>query len=127
MSVMATPASLSAWQAAGYASRMGLSQTVSKQARSLLLTYVTFYLLGYVYWLLTRNIGEKAARWVCTHMLVFFAISGVAALSGGFGASRPGLGWAVFVTLFALAACVPLRWVLMRFAHWTLGARPVVT
>ncbi|WAT15944.1 acyltransferase family protein [Xanthomonas fragariae] len=293
---------VSGWLAAGYASRTGLSQTVSKQARSLLLTYVTFYLLGYVYWLLTRNIGEKAARWgshpwwepivsmftgigpdlyvqpplwflpvmlvtvvgyvvlrrwmspmliavaslivawfwmnwfpaqrvriffgldvlplslcfyalgalliyfsprlpkslpgsalatlllavpvawladangridlnmlefgrnhvlflvsavlgtlmvicaarlvqswawvqwigrntlliLCTHMLVFFALSGVAALSGGFGASRPGLGWAVFVTLFALVACVPLRWVLMRFAPWTLGARPVV-
>lgn len=55
---------VSGWLAAGYASRnTGLTQTISKQARSLLLPYVTFYLLGYAYWLLTRNIGEKAARW----------------------------------------------------------------
>lgn len=55
---------VSGWLAAGYASRTtGLPQTVGKQARSLLLPYVTFYLLGYAYWLLTRNIGEKAARW----------------------------------------------------------------
>lgn len=51
---------VSGWLASGYASRAtGLSQTVSKQARSLLLPYVVFYLLGYAYWLLTRNIGEK--------------------------------------------------------------------
>lgn len=55
---------VSGWLAAGYASRdTGLTQTIAKQARSLLLPYVTFYLLGYAYWLLTRNIGEKAARW----------------------------------------------------------------
>ncbi|NHF67354.1 acyltransferase family protein [Xanthomonas hortorum] len=76
-------------------------------------------------WAWVQWIGRNTLLILCTHMLVFFVLSGVAALAGGFGASRPGLGWALFVTIFALAACVPLRWFLMRFAPWTLGARPV--
>ncbi len=77
-------------------------------------------------WAWLQWIGRNTLLILCTHMLVFFVLSGVAALAGGFGSARPGLGWAVFVTLFALAACVPLRWILMRFAPWTLGARRVV-
>ncbi|WP_184408350.1 acyltransferase family protein [Xanthomonas sp. 3075] len=76
-------------------------------------------------WAWVQWIGRNTLLILCTHMLVFFVLSGVAAVSGIFGAWRPGLGWAVFVTVFALAACVPLRWLLMRFAPWTLGARPV--
>ncbi|KQQ75360.1 polysaccharide biosynthesis protein GumF [Xanthomonas sp. Leaf131] len=76
-------------------------------------------------WAWVQWIGRNTLLILCTHMLVFFVLSGVAALAGGFGASRPGLGWALFVTVFALVACVPLRWFLMRFAPWTLGARPV--
>ncbi len=76
-------------------------------------------------WAWVQWIGRNTLLILCTHMLVFFVLSGVAALAGGFGTSRPGLGWALFVTIFALAACVPLRWFLMRFAPWTLGARPV--
>lgn len=76
-------------------------------------------------WAWIQWIGRNTLLILCTHMLVFFVLSGVAALAGGFAASRPGLGWAVFVTVFALLACVPLRWLLMRFAPWTLGARPV--
>lgn len=77
-------------------------------------------------WAWLQWIGRNTLLILCTHMLVFFVLSGVAALAGGFGSARPGLGWAVFVTLFALAACVPLRWILMRVAPWTLGARRVV-
>ncbi|PPU20152.1 acyltransferase family protein [Xanthomonas arboricola] len=76
-------------------------------------------------WAWIQWIGRNTLLILCTHMLVFFVLSGVAALAGGFAASRPGLGWALFVTVFALLACVPLRWLLMRFAPWTLGARPV--
>ncbi|MCL1500406.1 acyltransferase family protein [Xanthomonas nasturtii] len=76
-------------------------------------------------WAWLQWIGRNTLLILCTHMLVFFVLSGVAALAGGFGSARPGLAWAVFVTLFALAACVPMRWVLMRFAPWTLGARRV--
>ncbi|MCD0258565.1 acyltransferase family protein [Xanthomonas melonis] len=76
-------------------------------------------------WSWIQWIGRNTLLILCTHMLVFFVLSGVAALAGGFGGARPGLGWAVFVTLFALAACVPMRWILMRFAPWTLGARAV--
>ncbi|WP_115554050.1 acyltransferase family protein [Xanthomonas arboricola] len=75
---------------------------------------------GWVQW-----IGRNTLLILCTHMLVFFVLSGVAAVAGGFGAGRPGLGWAVFVTVFALVACVPMRWLLMRFAPWALGARTV--
>ncbi|MEA9755484.1 acyltransferase family protein [Xanthomonas campestris pv. raphani] len=76
-------------------------------------------------WAWLQWIGRNTLLILCTHMLVFFVLSGVAALAGGFGGARPGLGWAIFVTLFALVASVPLRWFLMRFAPWTLGARPV--
>ena len=76
-------------------------------------------------WTWLQWIGRNTLLILCTHMLVFFVLSGVAALAGGFGGARPGLGWSIFVTLFALVASVPLRWFLMRFAPWTLGARPV--
>ncbi|WP_425533315.1 acyltransferase family protein [Xanthomonas campestris] len=76
-------------------------------------------------WAWIRWIGRNTLLILCTHMLVFFVLSGVAAVAGGFGSARPGLGWAIFVTVFALAACVPMRWFLMRFAPWTLGARTV--
>ncbi|QHG87184.1 acyltransferase family protein [Xanthomonas sp. NCPPB 1638] len=76
-------------------------------------------------WAWIQWIGRNTLLILCTHMLVFFVLSGVAAVAGGVGSARPGLGWAIFVTLFALAACVPMRWVLMRFAPWALGARMV--
>ncbi|MCC4619573.1 acyltransferase family protein [Xanthomonas cassavae CFBP 4642] len=76
-------------------------------------------------WAWIQWIGRNTLLILCTHMLVFFVLSGIAAVAGGFGSTRPGLGWAIFVTLFALAACVPMRWFLMRFAPWTLGARTV--
>lgn len=76
-------------------------------------------------WAWIQWIGRNTLLILCTHMLVFFVLSGVAAVAGGFGSARPGLGWAIFVTLFALAACVPMRWILMRLAPWALGARTV--
>lgn len=76
-------------------------------------------------WAWIQWIGRNTLLILCTHMLVFFVLSGVAAVAGGVGSARPGLGWAIFVTLFALAVCVPMRWILMRFAPWALGARMV--
>lgn len=76
-------------------------------------------------WAWLQWIGRNTLLILCTHMLVFFVLSGGVALAGGLGSAGPGLGWAVFVTLFALAACVPLRWIVMRIAPWALGARAV--
>ncbi|MEE7547185.1 acyltransferase family protein, partial [Xanthomonas sp. Kuri4-1] len=70
-------------------------------------------------------IGRNTLLILCTHLLVFFVLSGVMALAGGFGPGGPGAGWAVFVLAAALAASVPLRWILMRWAPWALGARAV--
>jgi acyltransferase len=39
------------------------AQALAAMARSLLVPYACFFLLAYAYWLLTRHIGEKAARW----------------------------------------------------------------
>lgn len=36
---------------------------LARQARALLVPYVVFFFVAYAYWLLTRNIGEKALRW----------------------------------------------------------------
>lgn len=69
-------------------------------------------------------IGRNTLLILCTHILVFFVLSGVASLLGWFGpGGKPGPGWALFVSAFALAASVPLRMLLMRFAPWSLGAR----
>ncbi|KAB7764048.1 acyltransferase family protein [Xanthomonas maliensis] len=76
-------------------------------------------------WAWVQWIGRNTLLILCTHMLVFFVLSGVAAIVGGFGATGPGLGWAVFVTAFALAACVPMQWFFQHFAPWAIGARPV--
>lgn len=76
--------------------------------------------LAWVQWL-----GRNTLLVLCTHMLVFFVLSGVASLAGGFGQAGPGPGWALFVSAFALLACVPMRWLLMRWAPWALGAGAV--
>ncbi|HBK46223.1 MAG TPA: polysaccharide biosynthesis protein GumF [Xanthomonadaceae bacterium] len=74
--------------------------------------------LGWVQW-----IGRNTLLILCTHLLVFFVLSGAMALVGGFGPAGPGPVWALFVSVFALLASVPMRWVLMRWAPWSLGAR----
>jgi acyltransferase len=70
-------------------------------------------------------IGRNTLLVLCTHLLVFFVLSGVASLLGGFGPTGPGVVWALFVSIVALLACVPIRAVLMRWAPWSLGVRPV--
>lgn len=71
-----------------------------------------------------RWIGRNTLLVLCTHLLVFFVLSGVASLLGGFGPGGPGPAWAIFVSGVALLACVPMRALLMRWAPWSLGARP---
>lgn len=68
-------------------------------------------------------IGRNTLLVLCTHLLVFFVLSGVASLLGGFGPAGPGPAWALFVSVVALLACVPLRALLMRWAPWSLGVR----
>lgn len=68
-------------------------------------------------------IGRNTLLILCTHMLVFFVLSGVASLGGVFDGRRPGPAWAVFAALAAIALCVPMRAVLLRHAPWALGLR----
>lgn len=75
--------------------------------------------------------GVRALQWIgrntllilCTHMPVFFVLSGIASLAGLFANGRPGPGWALSVSLLALALCVPMRALLARRAPWALGLR----
>lgn len=86
-----------------------------------LMTLCAARLLQGAAWL--QWIGRNTLLILCTHLLVFFVLSGVAALAGLFDGGRPGFGWAVFVSAFALAAAVPMRWMFMRWAPWMLGAQ----
>ncbi|SEK80453.1 acyltransferase [Pseudoxanthomonas sp. GM95] len=71
-----------------------------------------------------RWIGQNTLVILCTHILIFFVLSGVASLAGMFrGDAQPGPAWAVFISIFALAASVPLRWILARMAPWSIGLR----
>ena len=69
-------------------------------------------------------IGRNSLLILCTHFLVFFVLSGLASLAGLFAHdARPGLAWALFISAVAIAACIPMRAVLVRYAPWTLGLR----
>jgi acyltransferase len=68
-------------------------------------------------------IGRNTLLILCTHMLVFFVLSGVASLTGLFDGGKPGPAWAVLVSLLALALCVPMRALLVGWAPWALGLR----
>ncbi|MEB2230285.1 acyltransferase family protein [Xanthomonas campestris] len=73
------------------------------------------------HWAWIQWVGRNTLLILCLHMLVFFVLSGVASVAGGFPGGRPGAGWAIFVTIIALLVCVPARWVLIRVAPWALG------
>ena len=68
-------------------------------------------------------IGRNTLLILCTHMPVFFVLSGVASLTGLFDGGKPGPAWAVLVSLLALALCVPMRALLVGWAPWALGLR----
>jgi fucose 4-O-acetylase-like acetyltransferase len=68
-------------------------------------------------------IGRNTLLILCTHMPVFFVLSGVASLAGLFANDKPGPAWALSVSLLALALCVPMRALLARWAPWALGLR----
>ena len=71
-----------------------------------------------------RWMGRNTLLILCTHILIFFVLSGIAAVLGLFPAgSKPGLAWAVCVSVISIALCVPLRVVFMRYAPWALGQR----
>jgi len=71
---------------------------------------------------LVQWIGRNTLLILCTHVLVFFVLSGIASLTGLFGdGAKPNLAWALFVSVVAIAACVPLRMLFDRFAPWALG------
>lgn len=68
-------------------------------------------------------IGRNTLLILCTHMPVFFVLSGVASLAGLFANGKPGPAWALAVSVLALALCVPMRALLARWAPWALGLR----
>lgn len=69
-------------------------------------------------------IGRNTLLILCTHILVFFVLSGVASLAGLFPAgSKPGALWAIAVSAISIALCVPMRWLFLRYAPWALGMR----
>jgi acyltransferase len=70
-----------------------------------------------------RWMGRNTLLILCTHILVFFVLSGVASLAGWFPGGRPGPAWALLVTAMALAASVPLKAIFMAYAPWMIGAR----
>jgi acyltransferase len=71
-----------------------------------------------------RWIGRNTLLILCTHILVFFVLSGVAAVLGLFPAgSKPGLAWALGVSGMSIGLCVPLHWLFLRYAPWALGLR----
>ena len=66
-------------------------------------------------------IGRNTLLILCTHMPVFFVLSGVASLAGSFADDKPGPAWALSISLLALALCVPMRAIFARWAPWALG------
>ena len=71
-----------------------------------------------------RWIGRNTLLILCTHILVFFVLSGIAAVLGLFPAgSKPGPAWALGVSGVSIALCVPLRALFMRYAPWALWLR----
>ena len=71
-----------------------------------------------------RWMGRNTLLILCAHMLIFFVLSGVAAVLGLFPTgSKPGLVWAICVSVVSIALCVPLRVLFTRYAPWVLGLR----
>ncbi|AXI83279.1 acyltransferase family protein [Xylella taiwanensis] len=54
---------LSGWVAGMHTRERGFGERLLQLVRTLLVPYLFFFFLGYLYWLLTRHIGEKAVRW----------------------------------------------------------------
>ena len=73
-------------------------------------------------WSAVQWIGRNTLLILGTHFPVFFVLSGIRSLAGV--QSPPGPGWALWVSVVALLAAVPLRRILMRWAPWMLGAEP---
>jgi len=54
---------VSGWVGAAYGRTRNDAETWSKLVRGLIVPYVFFFFVAYAYWLATRHIGAKAARW----------------------------------------------------------------
>jgi len=73
-------------------------------------------------WTVLQWIGRNTLLILCTHILVFFVLSGVASIAGLYTEQdKPGPLWAVGISIFVLAATVPMRWAVVRFAPWAIG------
>lgn len=73
---------------------------------------------------LLRWMGRNTLLILCTHILVFFVLSGVASLAGLFPPGvKPDAAWAVTVSIISIGLCLPMRWLFVRYAPWALGLR----
>jgi acyltransferase len=73
---------------------------------------------------LLRWMGRNTLLILCTHILVFFVLSGIASLAGLFpDGAKPGAAWALAISAVAIALCLPMRWLFLRYAPWALGQR----
>jgi fucose 4-O-acetylase-like acetyltransferase len=73
-----------------------------------------------------RWMGRNTLLILCTHILVFFVLSGIASILGLFAAGdKPGFAWALGVSAVSILLCVPMRWLFARYAPWALGQRGV--
>ncbi len=87
---------------------------------ALLGTALMWHVGGWIQrWPGVQWIGRNTLVILCTHFLVLFFLSGVRALAGV--TTPPGPGWALGASAVAIAAAVPARFVLARWAPWTLG------
>jgi acyltransferase len=84
---------------------------------------LVFNLAGWIQrWPAVQWVGRNTLLILGSHFPVFFFLSGIRSLAGV--QSPPGPGWALGISAVALLVAVPLRWILMRWAPWMLGAGP---
>ncbi|MCC4587482.1 acyltransferase family protein [Xanthomonas sp. NCPPB 1067] len=75
-------------------------------------------------WRWVQWIGTNTLLILCTHTLVFLVITSVVVRSGVIDRSLIGTpGWAMGLSVVAIAAAVPMRAVLVRVAPWMLGLK----
>ncbi|WAT15945.1 acyltransferase family protein [Xanthomonas fragariae] len=75
-------------------------------------------------WRWVQWIGTNTLLILCTHTMVFLVVTSVVARTGVIARSTIGTpAWAMGLCMFAIAACVPMRAVLVRAAPWMLGLK----
>ena len=92
---------------------------------SLLGTAMTLCVAYFIrHWRWVQWIGTNTLLILCTHTLVFLVVTSVVARTGVIDRHVIGTPiWAMGLCVVAVAACVPMRAVLVRIAPWMLGLK----